>query len=94
MDFSRTDHARVAEASGVRSWSVETPEEFSPALAATLEAGEPSLGDLVCQLLHGARPRSVGWVAQTAPGYCAFGRHHVGVLLWDTSKRKAGNRHV
>ncbi|MBI3707733.1 MAG: thiamine pyrophosphate-binding protein, partial [Proteobacteria bacterium] len=43
VDFSRTDHARVAEAFGVKAWRVERPEQLKPALAAAAELGEPAL---------------------------------------------------
>ena len=39
VDFSPGQHARIAEAYGVRSWRVEEPAELKPALAAALEAG-------------------------------------------------------
>ena len=63
VDFSRTRHAAVAEAFGVKSWSVETPEALEPALAAALEAGEPTLVDVVCQPLQEAAAPVSEWVA-------------------------------
>lgn len=63
VDFSRTDHARVAEAYGARAWRVEQPEELRPALAAALECGGPSLVDVITQPLHEARAPVSEWVA-------------------------------
>jgi acetolactate synthase-1/2/3 large subunit len=63
VDFGRTDHARVAEAFGVRAWRVEDPAQLKPALAAALEAGEPTLVDVVCQPLNEARAPVSEWIA-------------------------------
>jgi acetolactate synthase-1/2/3 large subunit len=63
VDFSRTDHARVAEAFGVRAWSVREPASLRPALAAALESGGPALVDIETQPLHEARAPVSEWVA-------------------------------
>jgi acetolactate synthase-1/2/3 large subunit len=63
VDFSRTDHARVAEAFGVRSWRVEKPADLEPALAAAAEHGGPALVDVITQPLHEARAPVSEWVA-------------------------------
>jgi len=63
VDFGRTDHARVAEAFGVRAWRVEDPAQLKPTLAAALEAGEPTLVDVVCQPLNEARAPVSEWIA-------------------------------
>ena len=63
VDFSRTDHARVAEAFGVRAWRVERPDALRPALAAALARGGPALVDVVAQPLHEARAPVSEWVA-------------------------------
>jgi acetolactate synthase-1/2/3 large subunit len=63
VDFSRTDHARVAEAFGVKAWRVERPEQLKPALAAAAEYGGPALVDIVTQPLHEARAPVSEWVA-------------------------------
>ncbi len=41
VDFSRTDHARVAEAFGIRSWSVTETAQLAGALAQAVAAGSP-----------------------------------------------------
>jgi len=63
VDFSRTDHARVAEAFGVRAWSVTDPDDLHAALAAALEASGPTLVDVRCQPLHEARAPVSEWIA-------------------------------
>ena len=63
VDFSRTDHASVAEAFGVKSWRVERPEDLKPALAAAAEHGGPALVDIITQPLHEARAPVSEWVA-------------------------------
>jgi acetolactate synthase I/II/III large subunit len=63
VDFSPGRHDRIAEAFGVRSWRVEEPAALRPALAAALEAAEPTLVDIVAQPLHEARAPVSEWVA-------------------------------
>ncbi len=63
VDFGTTDHARVAEAFGVRSWRVTEPGELAGALGQALAHGGPSLVDIVCQPLHEARAPVSEWVA-------------------------------
>jgi len=63
VDFTRTDHARVAEAFGVKSWRVERPDELRPALVAAAEHGGPALVDIITQPLHEARAPVSEWVA-------------------------------
>ena len=63
VDFSRTDHARVAEAFGVKAFKVEKPESLKPALAAAAEHGGPALVDVIAQPLQDARAPVSEWVA-------------------------------
>jgi acetolactate synthase-1/2/3 large subunit len=63
VDFSRTDHARVAEAFGVKAWRVEKPEDLKPALAAAAEHGGPALVDILTQPLQDAKAPVSEWVA-------------------------------
>jgi len=63
VDFGVTDHAKVAEAYGVKSWSVEDPAKLDSALRAALGADGPTLVDVVCQPLHEARAPVSEWVA-------------------------------
>jgi len=63
VDFTRTDHAAVAAAFGVKSWRVEDPAQLRGVLQRAVEAGEPTLVDIVCQPLHEARAPVSEWVA-------------------------------
>jgi acetolactate synthase-1/2/3 large subunit len=63
VDFGVTDHAKVAEAFGVRSWRVTQPGDLRPTLKAALAFDGPTLVDIVCQPLHEARAPVSEWVA-------------------------------
>jgi len=52
VDFNRTQHARVAEAFGVKAWHVEDPAELRGALKAALMHDGPALVDVVSQELQ------------------------------------------
>jgi acetolactate synthase-1/2/3 large subunit len=63
VDFGRSRHARIAEAFGMRSFEVSDPEQLRPRLAAALEAGEPTLVDVLCQPLQEARAPVSEWIS-------------------------------
>jgi acetolactate synthase-1/2/3 large subunit len=63
VDFGITDHARVAEAFGVKSWRVLEPAALEGALKQALSHGGPTLVDVVCQPLHEAKAPVSEWVA-------------------------------
>jgi acetolactate synthase-1/2/3 large subunit len=63
VDFGVTDHAKVAEAFGVKSWRVSDPRQLSAALKGAIAHGGPSLVDIVCQPLHEANAPVSEWVA-------------------------------
>jgi acetolactate synthase-1/2/3 large subunit len=63
VDFGITDHARVAEAFGVKSFRVVDPGKLSDALKQAISHGGPALVDVVCQPLHEARAPVSEWVA-------------------------------
>jgi acetolactate synthase-1/2/3 large subunit len=63
VDFTPGQHARVAEAYGIRAWRVEDPADLRTALVTALEAGEPTLVEVVTQPLHEARAPVSEWVA-------------------------------
>ncbi len=62
-DFTRTDHARVAEAFGLKAWRVEDPEQLGSVLKKAIESGGPTLVDIIAQPLHEARAPVSEWVA-------------------------------
>src|SRR4051812_23153962 len=63
VDFGLTDHAKVADAFGIRSWKVSDPRELEPVLKQALAHGGPTLVDIVCQPLHEASAPVSEWVA-------------------------------
>jgi len=63
VDFGVTDHAKVAEAFGVRSWRVFDPSKLIPALREACSSEKPTLVDIVCQPLHEAKAPVSEWVA-------------------------------
>ena len=63
VDFGAVDHAAVAEAYGLKAWSVKEPAGLRSALAAAIEYAGPTLVDVVTQPLHEARAPVSEWVA-------------------------------
>jgi acetolactate synthase-1/2/3 large subunit len=63
VDFSPTDHAKVAEAFGVKGFSVQDPSQLGKALREALKSDKPTLVDIVCQPLHEARAPVSEWIA-------------------------------
>ena len=63
VDFTRTDHAAVAEAYGIKTWTVRDPAELGPALKAAIELDKPTLVDVITQPLQEARAPVSEWVA-------------------------------
>ena len=63
VDFGVTDHAKVAEAFGVRSWRVTQPSELERVLKEAINCEKPTLIDIVCQPLHEAKAPVSEWIA-------------------------------
>jgi acetolactate synthase-1/2/3 large subunit len=63
VDFSRSRHAAIAEAFGVKSWTVEDPADLQAALSAAIAHEGPSLVDVISQPLQDARAPVSEWVA-------------------------------
>ncbi len=63
VDFTRTDHAAVASAYGLKSWRVESPDDLLPVLKQAVESGEPNLVDIITQPLDEAAAPVSEWVA-------------------------------
>lgn len=63
VDFNRTDHAAVASAFGVKSWTVKDPDELIPVLKQAIEHDGPTLVDIHSQPLHEAAAPVSEWVA-------------------------------
>ena len=62
VDFSRTDHAAIAAAYGVKSWRVETPEELDAVLKEALHHDGPTLIDIAAQPLEQAEAPVRRWM--------------------------------
>lgn len=52
VDFGRTDHARVAEAYGVKAWTVADPLELDATMARAMAHDGPTLVDVIAQPLE------------------------------------------
>lgn len=63
VDFTRTDHARVAEAYGLRAWRVQDPRALGDALWAAVNHDGPTLVDVVAQPLEEAHAPVSEWIA-------------------------------
>ncbi len=63
VDFNRTDHAAVARAFGVRSWTVEDPAQLVPVLRQAIAHDGPTLVDVISQPLHQAAAPVSEWIA-------------------------------
>jgi len=63
VDFGVTDHSKVAQAYGVKSWTVEDPAKLEGVLREALGVPGPALVDVVCQPLHDANAPVSEWVA-------------------------------
>ncbi|MCC6990710.1 MAG: thiamine pyrophosphate-binding protein [Acidobacteria bacterium] len=62
VDFSRTDHARIAEGYGVKAWRVTDPADLGRVLRAALEHDGPALVDIVVQSLEDAAAPVLQWM--------------------------------
>ena len=63
VDFGRTDHARVAEAFGLKAWRVEDPAQLSDVIRQALATDGPTLVDVICQPLHEAHAPVSEWIS-------------------------------
>ena len=63
VDFSDSNHARIAKAYGIRGRRVESPSELHEALREALTGEGPALVDVVVQQLQEAQAPVTKWVA-------------------------------
>ncbi|RZW00872.1 MAG: thiamine pyrophosphate-binding protein, partial [Rhodobacteraceae bacterium] len=63
VDFDRTDHAAVAEAFGVKAWTVEDPDTLETSLRQAIDHPGPSLVDIISQPLNEANAPVSEWIA-------------------------------
>ena len=52
VDFTRTDHARIAEAYGVKAWTVDDPEALDSIMRKAIAHDGPTLIDVIAQPLE------------------------------------------
>ena len=62
VDFTRTDHARIAEAYGVKSWAVSDPGEVEATIRAAIRHDGPSLVDVIAQPLEESQVPVSQWM--------------------------------
>jgi acetolactate synthase-1/2/3 large subunit len=62
VDFSRTEHARVATEYGVKAWKVEHPAELGKALQQASDHGGAALVEVVTQSLEEAAAPVLQWM--------------------------------
>ncbi|MEM9043386.1 MAG: thiamine pyrophosphate-binding protein [Pseudomonadota bacterium] len=63
VDFSRTDHAAVAAAYGLKTWTVRDPNELVRVLKSAITHDGPTLVDIITQPLQEAAAPVSEWVA-------------------------------
>ena len=62
VDFNRTDHAKIAEVYGIRSWSVTDPSNLESVIKSAIEYGGPALVDIISQPLQDAAAPVSQWM--------------------------------
>jgi acetolactate synthase-1/2/3 large subunit len=63
VDFNRTNHAAVAEAFGVKAWTVTNPTDLVPVLKKAVAHAGPTLIDIISQPLNEANAPVSEWIA-------------------------------
>ncbi len=63
VDLNQIDHAKVAEAYGVKVWRVKSPDSLKPALSSAIEADVPTLVDIITQPLQEANAPVSEWIS-------------------------------
>jgi acetolactate synthase-1/2/3 large subunit len=63
VDFSRSDHAAIAAAYGLKTWRVEDPADLNAAMKAALAADGPTLVDVISQPLQDANAPVSEWIS-------------------------------
>jgi len=63
VDFNRTDHAAVARAYGIKSWTVSDPAKLNEVLKEATSLNQPTMVDIICQPLQDANAPVSEWVA-------------------------------
>lgn len=62
VDFTRTDHARIAEAYGIKAWRVSDPLELDAVIRAAVAHDGPTLVDVITQPLEDSNVPVSQWM--------------------------------
>ena len=65
VDFTKANAAAIAEAFGIKSWRVETLEEFEASLDAALAHDGPTFIDVIVESLAERVPPVFSWLKKT-----------------------------
>ena len=63
VDFTRTDHAKVASAYGLKTWTVKKPKDLKKIISQALKQKGPCLIDIISQPLQDANAPVSEWIA-------------------------------
>ena len=63
VDFTRTDHAKVASAYGLKTWTVKKPNDLKKIISQALKQKGPCLIDIISQPLQDANAPVSEWIA-------------------------------
>ena len=63
VDFTRTDHAKVADAYGLKTWTVKKSKDLKKIIAQALKQKSPCLIDIISQPLQDANAPVSEWIA-------------------------------
>ena len=64
VDFSRTDHAKVASSYGIKTWTVKKPNKLKKIISEAIKYKKgPCLIDIICQPLEEAKAPVSEWIA-------------------------------
>jgi acetolactate synthase-1/2/3 large subunit len=62
VDFGRSDHARIAEAFGLKAWTVTDPGDLDAVVKAAVAHDGPTLIDVISQPLEDAAVPVSRWM--------------------------------
>ena len=63
VDFTRTDHAKVAAAYGLKTWTVKKPKDLKKIISQAIKQKGPCLIDIISQPLQDANAPVSEWIA-------------------------------
>jgi acetolactate synthase-1/2/3 large subunit len=63
VDFTRTDHAKIASAYGLKTWTIKQPKDLKKIISLALKEKGPCLIDIISQPLQEANAPVSEWIA-------------------------------